>query len=65
MVGSDLVVVDDKGEPVAYLYDFEVMTATGAARENLMRNGYRVDFAKWDDYGSMVGLIEKFDGEGQ
>lgn len=63
LVGKDLIAVDKEGKFIAYLFDFENMTAPDVARECLTSEGYRVDFAKWDNEGRMTGLLESFSEE--
>ena len=59
---KSLVAVDaETGEIVAYLYNFGIMLTIELAKRALDRNGYRTDFAEWDDNGRMTKLLEPFD----
>lgn len=56
-----MLAVDEKGDRVAVLIDFENCTFTGLAKKVLESEGYSTDWAKWDDEGRMVKLLENFE----
>jgi len=51
----------ESGEHAAFLYDFVLMGTVRYAKSALELDGYRTDFAEWDDNGRMTKLLEPFD----
>jgi hypothetical protein len=58
---TGVVAVDDQGDVLAILIDLRTMVRPQLAETSLQLSGYRTDWAKWDDIGAFMGMLEPID----
>jgi hypothetical protein len=60
-VGKEMTAVDECGMYICTIVDFGSCKFIGKTRECLERDGYSTDWAKWDEDGRMIKLLEDFE----